>query len=269
VDAVSDSGVAIGNTPGSDTSYTTYDVTTGSTTIVNFAPPGGIGFSIGGINSSGAIAATQYTAVMKRKPKTACEPFEQGADGSYTWLAQSHLSGLGSVGLTDDGRVVMGRSLQCEGTGAADYFSYENGKKKKITFPGMSSLGVYFVTGSGFGGYFYTADNQQEFGFASTDRRKITTYATPPGSTAIVVTAIGPKNKVAGYAIAPSGYFHGFIYVGKSYHSIDYPNQKSTIITGFSSTGAIIGYFGDGKAINGYPKQPFIATCASDKGCTQ
>jgi hypothetical protein len=39
INALSDSGVVIGTTPGSTTSYTTYDVTSGATNVFDFGPP--------------------------------------------------------------------------------------------------------------------------------------------------------------------------------------------------------------------------------------
>jgi hypothetical protein len=83
------------------------------------------------------------------------------------------------------------------------------------------------------------------------------------------IDAIGPKQEVAGYTVDSSGYFHGLIYANKTYYTIDYPKRNSTIITGFSSTGAIVGYFGDNDQSYGFPSQPFIATCPSDTGCTK
>jgi hypothetical protein len=268
VNAVSDTGVAVGNTPGSTTSYTTYDVETGATKTFDFGPSGGYKFLIGGINASGTIAATQFTTVMKTKPRTACQPFEQDADGSYNWLAASKLAGLGPVGLMDDGTVVMRQ--ECGEKSSPIYHLSKAGSNKTFTIPGAAYIVVGFVSGTRFGGG-YTTTAGQYFGFTSTGvNSSLISYPVPPGSVGIFVTAMGPHHEVAGYAAdSATGHLHGFIYSNKTYYTIDYPHYKNTIITGFSSTGAIVGYFGNEKPIYGIPTQPFIATCASDAGCTK
>jgi hypothetical protein len=95
----------------------------------------------------------------------------------------------------------------------------------------------------------------------------LTTYAPPPGVSGISVEAMSPNNEPAGNSEDAQGYFHGFIFVNDKYYQIDYPGHKATAIRGFSSTGAIIGFFGDVK--DEYPDYPFVATCASDQGCTK
>jgi hypothetical protein len=268
IDVISDSGVVAGNTPGSATSYSTYDLTSGATNKVDFGPPGGAGFTIGGINSEGTIAATQYTTRISKggHTKTLCQPFEQDASGSYTWLGEASTSGLNSVGVTDDNVIVMDK--ECNKY-RVNYFVNRSGKRSKYRIPGSEgSPGIQFVTGAGFGGDFYTV-NEDVPGFTTTGKKSnLTIYPVPPkNSVGINVTAFGPHHEIAGYSVDASGYYHGFIYADTNYYFIDYPDQKSTIITGFSSTGAIIGYFGDLPDNYGPPSQPFIAKCGSEKGC--
>jgi hypothetical protein len=142
--ALSDSGVAIGDTAGSTTTYTTYDLTSGATNTVSFAPPGGYKFSIGGINASHIVSATQFTK-MSGKKKPYCQAFEQEPNGSYTWLAKSKPGGLGPIGITDDGIVVM--EQVCSPNVHRNAYLYKNGKTKTFTIPG-ATLGFGLITSS-------------------------------------------------------------------------------------------------------------------------
>jgi hypothetical protein len=270
VRGVSSSGVAVGDTPGSDTSYTTYNIRTGATNVVNFSPPGGNSFHVGSINSSGTVIASQNVIKMKNEPKIVCQPFEQDASGSYSWLGNASVHGMNPVGLTDDGIFVLGDSQRCTIYQSYKFFIYKDNRAKKFLVPGSKATGIYFVSGSGFGGEYYNAHSRQVFGFTATGTKlKLTTYATSPSNLSMCITAIGPRNEVAGYTLDKLGYYHGFIYKSGIYHEINYPGQSSTILTGFSSTGAIIGDFADFNDTHGLPNQAFIATCASDKGCTK
>jgi hypothetical protein len=110
--------------------------------------------------------------------KTACQPFKQDANGSYAWLGIAKGNGLVALGMTDDDVVVMKRL--CGTNNHRNYFLYDNGKQKEIRIPGGNTPVIEFVSGSGFGGYFYNPTAQQYSGFTSTGKHlKVTVYPQP------------------------------------------------------------------------------------------
>lgn len=67
-----------------------------------------------------------------------------------------------------------------------------------------------------------------------------------PNSNYAVASGVNNGGVVTGYYVDSSGNYHGFVWQGGAFQTVDYPGAVNTILGGLNDRGAAIGYWGDG-----------------------
>ncbi len=70
----------------------------------------------------------------------------------------------------------------------------------------------------------------------------------PPHSPYAVADGINNDRVVSGYYLDQSSVYHGFVFSGGQFRTVDYPGAAYTLLYGVSNQGEAIGYYNDGTA---------------------
>ena len=118
-------------------------------------------------------------------------------------------------------------------------------------YPGAINTQANGISGSNIVGDYYTSFNPTiEHGYLY-NGSTFTSFDDPLAGTfngqGTIATGIASNGNIVGYYIAPSGVNHGFLKIGNSYQTLDYPGViNDTFVHGISSTtGKIVGNYAD------------------------
>lgn len=172
--------------------------------------------------------------------------------GMLTQLDFPAASDTYAYGINESGTVVgQWDLLDSNGNVIAQHgFTWENGSFTQVDYPGSANTTVFGINARGdlVGEW---DDNVVAHGFIRTKQGQFTSYDVPvAGATLTQLTGINANGQILGVYIDAGGAEHGFLEVGATFTSIDYPGAVTTTAWGINSAGQIVGnhYGSDGIA---------------------
>jgi probable HAF family extracellular repeat protein len=145
----------------------------------------------------------------------------------------------------NDGNEIVGSYMDASGAGHA--FTYKVSTKKflNLDFPSAIDTVGNSVNNTGQIVGFYEDQGGAVHGFLSA-KGKMTTLDFPTSVGSTEATAINNKGSVVGIYggirdLVPQA--SGFLYSRGTYSTLNYPGAQSTVLTGISATGEVLGYY--------------------------
>lgn len=202
-------------------------------TTVDF--PAAVSTSVYGINNLGQIVGSYFDGSQYHAFLNSGGVFSTVTDPGLIASPYAYYA----AGINDSGAI----TLNSEGTSGLFNAAVDNsGSFSSIHYPGSSFTGAGGINKSGeIVGFF--SDTSNEFAQAFSYIGGAFTVLDDPGATQTLASGVDSAGDIVGYDTDSSGY-HGFLDVGGTFTSIEYPGaENKTDATGINDSGEIVGYY--------------------------
>jgi probable HAF family extracellular repeat protein len=203
-----------------------------------------------GINNSGNIVGYYTDATGKT----------QGflfSGGHFTLVNYPAAAATFAQGINNSGSIV---GYYTDAANRTYGFLYSGGQFSTINFLGASGTYAYGINDSGDIVGSYVDSVGFSTGFLYSEGGSTTIVFPSSGSTVYNTWATGIDslgNIVGNYTDA--GGYHGFLFAGRSFSTINYPGTTKTAVNGINNLGEILGYYLSGGSDHGFLATPEVA----------